>query len=536
VVVNPGSVSESTRPSTLDLPAGPAEDDPERSRSPRWFWLTLALVVVGALLVRLVGVTWGLPYVYHPDEPVTLKIAHDMVVHRTLNPHFFDWGSASLDLQAFVHGAYATIGEALGQFGSVSDVKVPSWGGGPTAILQYPSSLLVARLVSVVLGVGLVLVGAWMAWLVTRTRSAALLAAALIAVNPILARNARWATPDTMAGLMTTVAIVAAVLIARDPRRSRYVFAGITVGLATASKYNTVTVVVVIVFAHVLVHGREAARRAGDLVISAVTAIVVFLLADPYSVLDWQHFWHGVTYDMTHYGSGHPGYEGNTLSTNLRWLWNAIGPALLVPLFAWRVANRSVRRLLMIPLLFVVVFGTLMSIQRVRFERNLVPLLPALLVVIAVVATQLVVQLVRRRPDASIAIWTSVLTPILLWGSIFAIQDAAVASRDSRADAQHWISRHVPRGSTVFYDVYSPYVDPARFELEGDGFVLQLPNLDTSDADAVIVTAAGSGRFLSGVSRTALAERNEAWLRRNACQSARFNRGSTKIEVFRLKC
>ena len=270
---------------------------------------------------------------------------------------------------------------------------------------------------------------------------------------------------------------------------------------------------------------------------AGVSAGAAFLVVDPYSVLDVHNFWHGLTYDMNHYATGHPGNEGNTISTNLRWLWNAVGPALLLlPVAVWWIRDRTTRRLALVPLSFVVTLGVLMSAQRVRFERNLVPILPALLVIVAIVVAQMASQLARHISIAPVASWAIVLTPVLLWGAVFAVQDAAFASSDQRAAARTWIARNLHRGSTVVYDVYSPYVDPKRFHLVGDGFVLLLPNLTTIDADAVIVNGSGSGRFLSGASQLAAAKRSYAWLQRNACHHEPFNHGSTRIDVFRLRC
>ena len=238
MVVNTDSVP-SVGPQTADPESRPVRPRLAAGWRLHWFPLALAGIVTGALALRVVGVAWGLPYGYHPDEPVTVNVAHDMLLHHTLNPHFFDWGSMSFDIQAVVHVAYVLVGEALGRFGSASDVGMPVLVGG-TIVIGNPSVLLAARLVSVVLGVALVLVGAWLTWLVSHRRSAVLVAAALIAINPILVRNARWATPDTTAGLMATLTIVGAVLIAHEPSRGHYVFAGVAVGLSVASKYNTV--------------------------------------------------------------------------------------------------------------------------------------------------------------------------------------------------------------------------------------------------------------------------------------------------------
>ena len=55
-------------------------------------WALVGLIVLGAGL-RVWGITFGLPYLYHPDEPLGVSVAINMVKTGDLNPHFFGYGS-----------------------------------------------------------------------------------------------------------------------------------------------------------------------------------------------------------------------------------------------------------------------------------------------------------------------------------------------------------------------------------------------------------------------------------------------------------
>ncbi len=72
---------------------------------------------VGALLVRLYGLDFGLPYLYEPDEPAFVSGAMGMLRERDLNPHSFQHpGSTTLYSLAGLYSAVYASGKLLGYF------------------------------------------------------------------------------------------------------------------------------------------------------------------------------------------------------------------------------------------------------------------------------------------------------------------------------------------------------------------------------------------------------------------------------------
>ncbi|HSE68039.1 MAG TPA: hypothetical protein VLB12_13715, partial [Gemmatimonadales bacterium] len=49
----------------------------------------LAAILVIALALRAWALDFGLPYLYHPDEPSKIEIAQNIVKTGDLNPHYF---------------------------------------------------------------------------------------------------------------------------------------------------------------------------------------------------------------------------------------------------------------------------------------------------------------------------------------------------------------------------------------------------------------------------------------------------------------
>src|SRR5438093_3570673 len=81
-----------TSPSETSPPGGGAGEAPAGSGTPTAIPLLLGLFVVVGLLARVWSVSYGLPDLYHPDEPRIVERA--VRFHAgDLNPHFFNWPS-----------------------------------------------------------------------------------------------------------------------------------------------------------------------------------------------------------------------------------------------------------------------------------------------------------------------------------------------------------------------------------------------------------------------------------------------------------
>ncbi|MEW5720581.1 MAG: hypothetical protein AB1817_18295, partial [Chloroflexota bacterium] len=77
--------------------------------------LVLAIVIFG-LGLRLWGIGFGLPYIYHPDEGLPVSIALRFLRTGDLNPNFYDWPSLLLYLDALVYLALFGVGKFLGWY------------------------------------------------------------------------------------------------------------------------------------------------------------------------------------------------------------------------------------------------------------------------------------------------------------------------------------------------------------------------------------------------------------------------------------
>src|SRR5882724_8075783 len=123
---------------------GPSEVRP--SMKPAWSIAGLVTCCVLTLAFRIPSLRWGLPFLFHPDEPTNFSIVQRMLKQHDLNPHFFKYPSLFFYANALVELLNYGVCRALGVLHSLSDlpdVDVPIDGSGFTSL---PSAFFAARL------------------------------------------------------------------------------------------------------------------------------------------------------------------------------------------------------------------------------------------------------------------------------------------------------------------------------------------------------------------------------------------------------
>jgi hypothetical protein len=502
-------------------------------------WVALGLVLVGALVVDLVGIGWGLPFVYHPDEPTNLMAVGNMVQQGTLNHGQWQYPAFSFDVQALVNLVAVGIGSGFGWVHGAADANQITMIVTGVGRLSHPGYLLIGRVVCVVESVATVAAAAWMARLGTPDRRAIWMTPLLVAILPISVGFAYYMTPDPLSGLTSTLAVCGALWAYRRPSWQTYAFAGAMVGLAGSSKYNCVIVGAALVAAHLLSTERS---RWARLLLAAGCAVVAFLITTPNAIFDFHGLVQGLKFDQTHYSTGHIGAQGSSPRANLRWIVDSFGIFLVGLAGLWWV---RARREIVIVGVFVVAYYLVLSSVTVRFERNLLPLIPALAFLVVVGALEVWNRAVTRWGRPARAGLTAVTVVGLAWTLYGTAGELHNSLSDQKAQSYAWVQANVPAGATVVVDPFSPYLDPAKWHVvvlsatTAGGvtypawFVLQNPDaLRAAHPDVVITTSAGSGRYLaldSAIARDTLAYLNAA-----ACGRHAFDHGS--VDVWVLHC
>ena len=167
-----------------------------------------------------------------------------------------------------------------------------------------------------------------------------------------------------------------------------------------------------------------------------------------------------------HYRGGHFGSEGSSPAFNATWLWRSFGLAL--PLAACALLTRSadVRRAALVLLSFIISYYVFLSAFPVRFARNLLPVSGTIAAAAAIGLIVCAERLVELGPPAA---WVGCLAVLAVATLAVPVTGAAAAIRstdeDPWTDVNTWLDDHVPAGSTIATEAFTPYVDNLRFEV-----------------------------------------------------------------------
>jgi 4-amino-4-deoxy-L-arabinose transferase-like glycosyltransferase len=455
---------------------------PERGNEHRRAVRAVAAVCFVGLLFRLPLVVGHLPRVPNPDEPNNVAVAEKMVEERSTNPRFFNYPALLFEVTA----AGMAVGDVFGGHGPVLDVQ--SQGD---ARANRPLLVGSLRALSALCAIAAAAGSAALAWAMRRRWLTAAGAAALVCFSPIDLRATSLITPEGLTAATTTAALVASVRLLRRPTPSSYALAGAAVGLAASAKYNAVLVAVSVVVGHAFAGG-NVWRRMHLLGLAVAAAILMFLVANPHAVLDRAAFLEGIRFERHHYSTGHPGSEGHTLHTNLRWLASGFGPVLIgavVPV----VFRHPRRREAIVIASFVVAYFAFVSSYVTRFERNLVPVVAPMAALVAVgVALAWEAFAAPRGAPLSRVLGISVICAALTVPVIGSARAEADEARDPWTPAERWFADNIPEGSSVVVEKYSFWVDPARWNVTS---VAWYPGANLAGADYLVVVSRKSQRF-----------------------------------------
>jgi len=459
--------------------------------------LAVVLVTIGSLWI--VAATKDLPYIHHPDEPVNLWVINGMIDDGDFNPHVFIYPSLFFYLQAAVH----LDGPVIGWLGG-DEVAPYTWVTGTTKTTT-PGGVKVHRAVSVLMG--LVTVAAVYATtrLMTRRTGAALFAAVVMATSMTLGVSARLITPDVLATALVTCTLWASVRLWLSPTWGSHVWAGAMVGLAASAKYNAATVAVTVVAAAALSPGlrAQALQRVMKLGISGLAAGVTFLVTTPYSLLDRDEFLEGMRFQRDHYATGHPGMDGDAALWYARYLLSTETLLVIVAILGTGVALFSKRwRPVLLLSTFPLIYGAFVASQAVRNERTILVLLPNL-AVLAGFGGAVLVERVAPEGLSLRSLPTKVTAVVLVLGAAALGAQAAplVDSLSPRpttwAQSREWIQDNIPAGSSIYIEAYSPWVDPADYEVNATTYLGRVPDLLEGDWSYLVASEWAHRRFVN---------------------------------------
>jgi hypothetical protein len=401
----------------------------------------LAVLLAVTLGLRLWGVKQGLPYSYNSDEATHFVPRAIAFFSHDLNPQYF------LNPPAYSYLLHVVFELWFGSADAVRRI----YATNPTEVF------VVARVVAAVLGT----LAVWLTYLAGARlfdRTVALVGAAIfgLAFLPIFYSHLALNDVPTLAPVALSLYGISGVL--RNGSRRDYVITGIGIGLAAATKY-TGGITAVCLLAAVLGDGAGSGawpRSLRRFALAAACALLAFVAANPYSVLDFSAFQAGVATQQSLAGGSDPVKLGTTAASGTAYyIWTLTWGLGWVPSIAAAgggvlllIRRRLVTALVLLPA--PIAFTLFMGDQQRFFGRWLLPIFP----IVALLGGYGVVALVRwliraRRVPALVA--GAVATVALLGQSVAAAvhSDVILSRPDTRNLTRAWMVGHVPAGAKV---------------------------------------------------------------------------------------
>lgn len=428
-------------------------------RKPRpsgWFLLSILLLSFG---LRTWGIRFGLPEYtrYHPDEHALVERAAAILWTGDWNLHRFNYPPFYAYLQAIAYAAYFLWGASKGLWQAIMPFPLP----------QYYH---VGRLLTACLGTLTILV----VYLIGRElygRRIGLLAAALLGSCYLHVIHSHYVTFDIALAFWVSLTLLFSALMISRPRSGWWFWAGLSAGLAGATKYNGATVFIVPLLAHVLAIPWGEWGWIDSRLVRMIAGFLAGLVGgNPFALAFLPDFLNGLATVLHHYGTQQPGFEG---TGNWRWypgvflssadaVWTCMGTVGLIGL-----SLRQWRKGLLLAV-FPLAYYLMVARFVVRFERNMVPLLPFLALGggwLLDTSVRWVSSRLKRTGLAPILAVAGLLlfaAPSLVAAVSF---DFLLTQTDHRQIAGNWVENHIAPGSRIAIEHYSIPFDYDRYDV-----------------------------------------------------------------------
>lgn len=407
-----------------------------------------------ALLLRLWGTTFGLPYEYHIDE-------------HFYYPYAWQMGTGDLNLPDQAHGPSLYLGLLLIAQKAAQVLVRPELNPQQFAesLINDPwPALLAGRVLSALAG-ALTIPIVFLLARRYRDELTGLVAAAIMTVLFFHVRDSHFGVPDAVMVLFTAITLWLALRAYHTRRPLDFALAGFFAGQTAAAKYTSALVIIPIVLAAFA--ARRQLREAFHWMMIALLGFIPgFITGYPNLLINFPAFVKDISFLWIRVGGGFEGWR--IMPDDSGWFylftlyWSTGLPFML--LAAGGLIGPLLRRdkQAMVLIAFPVSYLALMSLSRGHFGRYALPVLPVLAVLAADVGVRGLPGLLRRwslRAPLPAAAGAAALLLVIAPNAAQSLRaDWIMAQPDTRTQAKQWIEATIPAGTRIA--VEWPYHTP----------------------------------------------------------------------------
>ena len=408
-------------------------------------YLILPLIIILGFASRIIGINFGLPFLYHNDEPIVVNYA--LAYGRgDFNPHFF-YVPPFLSYFLFSeYLVYFALGMISGVFNSLLDYQF--------LYLTDPSSFYLIGRISIGVVTGTLTI--FLLYLFGKrffSEKIGLLSAFFLSLTFLHVRDSHYIyfdIPLTFFSLLTVYFIFKFM----DTKATRdLIVTSIAIGITTAIKYNGVLVIIPVTLAYFLLfvkEGRCLKEILFDkrLYIIPLVSGLSFVICNPFSVIDFRQFFH----DMTSMPMSPPGVLYH-LKYSLRLGMGT--PLLILCLGGIIYAFINLQNKVVVLLVFIGVSYAVLCYSSQQAERYVLPIIPFLILIGAWFLAEILSKFKCSKSIKTLVLVCSSILIILPSAIKVAYSDYLFLQKDSRTIAYDWIKENIPYDAKIAVDVYS---------------------------------------------------------------------------------
>jgi len=410
---------------------------------PGWWLILLSAILAAAFFLRVYGIGFGLPYLYHPDEPMIANRAISMLISGNFNPGWFGWPSLYMYMQLPVYVLRFLYGVSKGGPGIIE-----SYHSGYYLWGRFTTACLGTLTVGLSYGLGKKLLD----------RRTGILAALFLAFSFLHVSSSHYITADVPVTFFVVLTVLVSFWIIEKGDIKFYLLGGLLAGFAIATKYTGGLVILCLFFAYIfrLMRGKKEYERIFYCLIALVCG---FLIGVPYAIKEIPTFLRHVATEINEYTTlGHLSHEGRA-----NWWYysgylyrQGLGRGIFILSMAGLVlaaVKSTEKRFLSI--LFLVAYFIWVSSCKVRFPRALVPVLPFFSLFAAFFLSSLWAWLVKGEPFKERRVLVNLLVILLIGVMLFFPLKNVwsfsynLTKTDPRTLTIEWVESHIPKGAVI---------------------------------------------------------------------------------------
>ena len=409
----------------------------------------LTLIILLGLLVRFLGIHFGLPLEVHSDEPIFVKHALKFGT-GDFNPHGFLYPSLTYYLLFFLYCGYYVFGSVFGLFHSTNEFA-GLYFSDPT------SFYIIGRFFMTLLGTATI----FLVYFIGKKlfdKKVGLVSALLMAFIFWHVRNSHFIKPDVPMTFFVSLSFLFAVYILESGYTKYYILAGLMAGLALASKYTGGVIVFSLVTAHILYSYDKLILPKmvinKKLLLGGIFILIGFFIGCPFAFLDFKNF---LPFIVSHSAQVKEGWIGLNLQGNTWFLTityhlkTAMGLSLellaLLGFLFCLIFKHSKKDLLLVsfPIIYFIIFAG----NRFNFPRFWIPIFPFLLIMGSRLLNEIVYNSrFLKKGKGIILAFVSVL--IIIPSIVSDVKyDFLISNKYTSNLAREWIENNIPPNTKI---------------------------------------------------------------------------------------